>query len=54
MEFDENCTDCSPTLSEDGVKEFFLLAPTPLIWRGVVKVIFCRFRSKVNFLSGVN
>jgi hypothetical protein len=20
MEFDENCTDCSPTLSEDGVE----------------------------------
>jgi hypothetical protein len=35
MEFDENCTDSSSTLSEGGVKEFFLPAPSPLIWRGM-------------------
>jgi len=38
MEFYENCKDCSPSPSEDVVKEFFILAPTPLIWQGVVQV----------------
>jgi hypothetical protein len=49
MEFDENCTDCSPTLSEDGVEEFFLLAPTPLIWRGGGLSDFLPFSVKSEF-----
>ena len=40
---------CCPTPRDDGVEEVFLLAPTPLIWRGVVPVTFFCFW-KVKYL----
>jgi hypothetical protein len=49
MEFDEICKDCSPTLSEYGVKEFFSPSPHPLDLAGGGLSDFLLFSVKSEF-----
>jgi hypothetical protein len=53
MEFDENCTDCSPTPCEDVDQKFFPLASHPLDLAGGGLRDFPHLRSNVSFFRAV-